>query len=135
MVVKNVARLDMAKLLSGPSALTAIATVNFKLQRAEVGLLLLPFGPWSYHRRAQWILKGQLRPAAVDLLNPAAGAAWECRRLLALRARTARPPWNGTSANSPIHRRLGVRGRTAANAVELHRKLHAAVSYGLPMAR
>jgi glycolate oxidase FAD binding subunit len=91
MVVKNVAGLDMAKLMIGSfGTLAAIATVNFKLQpMPEVERsFLLPFAslPDAIACRNR-ILKGSLQPSAIDLLNPAAGAtlgnsAW----LLALRA-------------------------------------------------
>jgi glycolate oxidase FAD binding subunit len=79
MVVKNVAGLDMGKLLIGSfGTLAAIATVNFKI---------VPLPPESRHfllafhsldetdavRRR--ILAGVLQPAALDLLNPQA-AAW-----------------------------------------------------------
>jgi len=90
-VVKNVAGLDMAKLLIGSfGTLAAIATVNFKLQpMPEVERsFLLPFESLSAAMAARnAILKEQLQPSAIDLLNPAAGrsvgnATW----LLALRA-------------------------------------------------
>jgi glycolate oxidase FAD binding subunit len=78
MVVKNVAGLDMAKLMIGSlGTLAAIAVVNFKLTptpEAERSFLLafdsLPPAMAARNR----ILGGQLQPAAIDLLNPAAGA-------------------------------------------------------------
>ena len=91
MVVKNVAGLDMAKLMIGSfGTLAAIAVVNFKLQpMPEVERsFLLPFDSLAAAMAARnVILKGPLQPAAIDLFNPAAartlgGAAW----LLALRA-------------------------------------------------
>jgi glycolate oxidase FAD binding subunit len=91
MVVKNVAGLDMAKLMIGSfGTLAAIAVVNFKLQpMPEVECsFLLPFDTVAAAIAARSvILKGQLQPAAIDLLNPAAARtlgspAW----LLALRA-------------------------------------------------
>ena len=91
MVVKNVAGLDMAKLMIGSfGTLAAIAVVNFKVQpMPEVERsFLLPFDSLAAAIAARnVILKGQLQPAAIDLLNPAAArtlgkSTW----LLALRA-------------------------------------------------
>jgi glycolate oxidase FAD binding subunit len=91
MVVKNVAGLDMAKLMIGSfGTLAAIAVVNFKLQpMPEVERsFLLPFDSLAAAMAARKvILQGQLQPAAIDLLNPAAArtlgnSSW----LLALRA-------------------------------------------------
>jgi glycolate oxidase FAD binding subunit len=91
MVVKNVAGLDMAKLMIGSfGTLAAIAVVNFKLLPApEVERsFLLPFDslPGAVAARNQ-ILASALQPAALDLLNPAAGATIGIRKwLLAVRA-------------------------------------------------
>ena len=91
MVVKNVAGLDMAKLMIGSfGTLAAIAVVNFKLQpMPEVERsFLLPFDSLAAAMAARnVVLKSQLQPAAIDLLNPAAArtlgiSTW----LLALRA-------------------------------------------------
>ena len=91
MVVKNVAGLDMAKLMIGSfGTLAAIAVVNFKLQpMPEVERsFLLPFDSLAAAIAARKaILNGHLQPAAIDLLNPAAArtlgnSSW----LLALRA-------------------------------------------------
>lgn len=91
MVVKNVAGLDMAKLMIGSfGTLAAIAVVNFKVQPMPEleRSFLLPFDTLSDAIAGRnSILKGQLQPAAIDLLNPAAArslghATW----LLALRA-------------------------------------------------
>jgi glycolate oxidase FAD binding subunit len=91
MVVKNVAGLDMAKLMIGSfGTLAAIAVVNFKLQpMPEVERsFLVPFDSLAAAIAARnEILKGQLQPAAIDLLNPAAArtlgySTW----LLALRS-------------------------------------------------
>ena len=90
MVVKNVAGLDMAKLMIGSfGTLAAIAVVNFKLcplpERERS--FLLPFESASVAITARnKILAGALQPVALDLLNPAASAtvgnkAW----LLAIR--------------------------------------------------
>jgi glycolate oxidase FAD binding subunit len=91
MVVKNVAGLDMAKLMIGSfGTLAAIAVVNFKLMptpEAERSFLLAfdSLAPAIAARNR--VLGSQLQPVAIDLLNPAAGAtigndAW----LLAIRA-------------------------------------------------
>lgn len=91
MVVKNVAGLDMAKLMIGAfGTLAAIASVNFKLvPMPEVERSFLVAFPdlASAAAARNRILAGALQPAAIDLLNPAAGAtlgnpAW----LLAIRA-------------------------------------------------
>ena len=91
MVVKNVAGLDMAKLMIGSfGTLAAIAVVNFKLVPAPETerSFLLPFGSLAEAIQARnQILGGPLQPAAIDLLNPAGGVmlgnrAW----LLAVRA-------------------------------------------------
>jgi glycolate oxidase FAD binding subunit len=91
MVVKNVAGLDMAKLMIGSfGTLAAVAVVNFKvLPQPEVERsFLLPFdSAQAAIEERNRILNGALQPAALDVLNPAAGAtigknAW----LLAVRA-------------------------------------------------
>jgi glycolate oxidase FAD binding subunit len=91
MVVKNVAGLDMAKLMIGSfGTLAAIAVVNFKLvpipETERSVLIAFPDLAAAAEARNR-ILTGALQPAAIDLLNPAAGAslgnpAW----LLAVRA-------------------------------------------------
>jgi glycolate oxidase FAD binding subunit len=91
MVVKNVAGLDMAKLMIGSfGTLAAIAVVNFKVQpMPEVERsFLLPFDSLSAATAARnAILRGQLQPAAIDLLNPdAARTLGKSTWLLALRA-------------------------------------------------
>lgn len=90
MVVKNVAGLDMAKLLIGSfGTLAAIAVVNFKVQPVpEVErTLLVPFATLADAVAARnRVLGGVLQPSAIDLLNPAAGAAVGNRAwLLAIR--------------------------------------------------
>ncbi len=91
MVVKNVAGLDMAKLMIGSfGTLAAIASVNFKLAPApEVErTFVLRFKSLADAIAARnRILASVLQPSGVDLLNPAAGAAMDpASWLLALRA-------------------------------------------------
>src|SRR5712692_1672641 len=73
MVVKNVAGLDMGKLMIGSfGTLAAIAVVNFKLQPMPQldRLLLLSFDAIEQAIAARdLILKSVLQPAAVDLFN------------------------------------------------------------------
>ena len=91
MVVKNVAGLDMAKLMVGSfGTLAAIAIVNFKLipmpAHSRTFLREFPGAPEAFAARDE-ILRGVLQPAAIDILNPAASTL--CGRtgwLLALRA-------------------------------------------------
>ena len=77
MVVKNVAGLDMAKLMIGSfGTLAAIAVVNFKVTPIPdvERSFLLPFESAAAAIEARnRILSGVLQPAALDLLNPAAG--------------------------------------------------------------
>ncbi len=78
MVVKNVAGLDMGKLMIGSfGTLAAIAVVNCKVlprPAAEVSFLL-PFETLDDAIAARdRILKGHIPPAAIDLLNPLAAA-------------------------------------------------------------
>src|ERR1039458_2677189 len=89
-VVKNVAGLDMSKLMIGSfGTLAAIAVVNFKL---------IPQPPCERTFRFSFagleeavaardaILKSPLDPAAIDLLNPAAAEAKKPAYMLAVRA-------------------------------------------------
>ncbi|MCC6861248.1 MAG: FAD-binding oxidoreductase [Bryobacterales bacterium] len=81
MVVKNVAGLDMAKLLIGSfGTLAAIAVVNFKTvpmpPRERTFLLSFHSAPEAVKARDR-ILAGALQPAALDLLNPAAASRVE----------------------------------------------------------
>ena len=90
MVVKNVAGLDMGKLMIGSfGTLAAIAVVNLKV---------IPQPPYERTFRFTFagleeavaardaILKGPLDPAAIDLLNPAAGEIRKPAYMLAVRA-------------------------------------------------
>jgi len=81
MVVKNVAGLDMGKLMIGSwGTLAAIATVNFKLiPQDKVRRTFLQTFDSAQDALAERkrILQSVLQPAAVDLLNPAAsGRGW-----------------------------------------------------------
>jgi glycolate oxidase FAD binding subunit len=91
MVVKNVAGLDMGKLMIGSfGTLAAVTSINFKLTPSPEleRSFLLPFETLADAVAARnRILNGPLQPAAIDLLNAQAGAsvgkhAW----LLAIRA-------------------------------------------------
>jgi glycolate oxidase FAD binding subunit len=79
MVVKNVAGLDMAKLMIGSfGTLAAIAVVNLKLAPApevERSFLLAFHSLRDAMAARNRILASVLQPAAVDLLNQAAGTA------------------------------------------------------------
>ena len=75
MVVKNVAGLDMSKLLIGSyGTLAAITSVNFKLtpmpEHEETVLLSFATAAEATTQR-DLILQGLLHPVAIDLLNPA----------------------------------------------------------------
>jgi len=90
MVVKNVAGLDMAKLMIGSfGTLAAIAVVNLKLAPAPQveRSFLLAFGSVREAMAARnRILASVLQPAAIDLLNqPAAAALGTAPWLLAIR--------------------------------------------------
>jgi glycolate oxidase FAD binding subunit len=78
MVVKNVAGLDMGKLMIGSfGTLAAIAVVNFKLapRPSHERSFLLSFQKAAEAVAARnAILKSALQPAALDLLNPDASA-------------------------------------------------------------
>jgi glycolate oxidase FAD binding subunit len=78
MVVKNVAGLDMSKLLIGSfGTLAAIAVANFKLTPSppQSRTFLLRFSNLNKAiERRDAILKGVLQPAAMDLLTPHAAA-------------------------------------------------------------
>ena len=90
MVVKNVAGLDMAKLMIGSfGTLAAIAVVNFKVQpMPEVErTILLSFADskTAFEARAR-LLASVLQPAAIDLFNSAAAVHGDAAWILAVRA-------------------------------------------------
>ncbi len=90
MVVKNVAGLDMAKLLIGSfGTLAAIAVVNFKLSPMPEleRSFLLPFDSLAKALATRDAIVGSvLQPSSIDLLSPAAGATLGNRAwLLAIR--------------------------------------------------
>ena len=74
MVVKNVAGLDMGKLMIGSfGTLAAIATVNFKLAPipgATITVVLPTAGARQAFEIAAESMRGALNPVAVDVLNP-----------------------------------------------------------------
>ncbi|MCC6585257.1 MAG: FAD-binding oxidoreductase [Bryobacterales bacterium] len=85
MVVKNVAGLDMAKLMIGSfGTLAAIVRVNFKLSPlppvSRTFLLSSPTLERAIEQRNA-ILAGVLQPASIDLLNPQAAARLSLARL------------------------------------------------------
>ena len=90
MVVKNVAGLDMGKLMIGSfGTLAAIAVINFKVipQPPCERTFRLSFGGLEEALAARdAILKSPLDPAAIDLLNPAAAAGTKPAFVLAVRA-------------------------------------------------
>lgn len=90
MVVKNVAGLDMSKIMIGSfGTLAAIAVVNFKLipRPAVEATFLLPFDSLDEAIAARdRITKGRIPPVAIELLNPVSSAQLGYKgHLLALR--------------------------------------------------
>jgi glycolate oxidase FAD binding subunit len=78
MVVKNVAGLDMAKIMIGSfGTLAAIVSVNFKVvpRPAAAGTMLFSFPDLPPALEARDVaIRGFLNPAAIDLLNPVLAA-------------------------------------------------------------
>ena len=116
MVVKNVAGLDMGKLMIGSfGTLAALAVVNFKV---------IPQPPCERTFRFSFagleeavaardaILKSPLDPAAIDLLNPAAAEAKKPVYMLAVRA------GGNTAAIARYERELAAMGAQAVPADE-----------------
>jgi len=99
MVVKNVAGLDMAKLLIGSfGTLAAITTVNFRVHSLpeETRSFLFSFSDLDRAtEKRDTILRGVLQPMAIDLLSPVASARLGFRgNLLAIRAGGSRAVLN-----------------------------------------
>ncbi len=91
MVVKNVAGLDMGKLMIGSfGTLAAICSVNLRVHSlpAETKTFLFAFADLtSAIRQRDAILRSILQPMAIDLLSPAAAARFDMRGyVLAVRA-------------------------------------------------
>ena len=91
MVVKNVAGLDMGKLLIGSfGTLAAVTSVNFRLHAMPESTCTFLFsftGIGDAIDKRDWLLRGVLLPMAVDLLSPPAAARVGNRGyLLAIRA-------------------------------------------------
>lgn len=117
MVVKNVAGLDMGKLMIGSfGTLAAIATVNFKLNPIpkEIATFCYSFdsAAAAFTLRDR-VLKGQIQPAALDLLNPAASQAvglsptWNLLSLaVAMPERFLREYTGGTTVDNQIWRAI-----------------------------
>jgi glycolate oxidase FAD binding subunit len=91
MVVKNVAGLDMAKMLIGSfGTLAAITSVNFRLHPLPEATRTFLFSVADLDaciERRDQVLQSQLQPLAMDLLSPAASTRVNQRgHLLAIRA-------------------------------------------------
>jgi glycolate oxidase FAD binding subunit len=90
MVVKNVAGLDMGKLMIGSfGTLAAIAVVNFKVMPRPPAerTFVFSFAALDEAIAARdRILRSQLQPAAIDLLNPRAAGLKESAFVLAIEA-------------------------------------------------
>jgi glycolate oxidase FAD binding subunit len=119
MVVKNVAGLDMAKLMIGSfGTLAAIATVNFKLQpMPQAGAVLFATDSAAAAVAARdGVLKSQLQPAAIDILNRAGQPAL-AEAMGAGPARSAAGSGSATSASSRSSSARGPLRITTARAV------------------
>ena len=86
MVVKNVAGLDMGKLMIGAfGTLAAIATLNFKLLPIPMvsGTLLFPFedlkAAWTLYEA---VMKAGLNPLAADVMNPILSAQFSLKNFI-----------------------------------------------------
>jgi glycolate oxidase FAD binding subunit len=111
MVVKNVAGLDMGKLMIGSfGTLAAITSVNFRLHTLPVATntFLYQYGDLTaaIQQRDQ-LLASVLRPIAVDLLTPPAAARLERRGyVLAIRAAGSQAVLNRYAAELSLAERL-----------------------------
>jgi glycolate oxidase FAD binding subunit len=117
MVVKNVAGLDMGKMMIGSfGTLAAITVVNFKLlpRPAAEASFLLPFDTLDDAMAARdRVLKGQVPLAALDVLNPpAAGQLGHKGHVLALRV------GGNTAAVERCHREFANREATILEGAE-----------------
>lgn len=140
MVVKNVAGLDVAKLLIGScGTLAAIASINFRVHPRPPGTRTFLQGFDSAGEAASArdrVLDSVLQPAAVDLLNPAAAAALggsgfllavqaggspavleryarELEGATTLEAEPEADFWNAVCEFAPAHMKLAPRGAVA----------------------
>ena len=133
MVVKNVAGLDMGKLMIGSfGTLAAIAVANFKvLPMPEVErTFLMGFDDLAGAIAARdRILASVLQPAAIDLLNPAAAGDYgDGRYLLAMQA----VGQCGRDRALPVRGEFdcglgGARRRRAGDVLDARPRLHAAL--------
>lgn len=116
MVVKNVAGLDMSKLMIGSfGTLAAIAVVNFKLIPQPPGERTFRFslaGLEEAMAARDAILKSPLDPAAIELLNPAAVETAKPAYVLAVRA------GGNAAAIARYERELAAMGAQAVPAAE-----------------
>lgn len=113
MVVKNVAGLDFAKLLTGSfGTLACIGVVNFKLMPAPAGSRTFLYqnvsAPEVFAKRNQ-LIQSVLQPAAIDILNPTAAAAvgLPARWSLLIEALGTDPVLNRYQRELPGHQVIG----------------------------
>src|SRR5262249_405956 len=133
MVVKNVAGLDMGKLMIGSfGTLSAIAVVNFKvvpMPDAERSFLLAFPSCAAASGGRNPLVRGVLNPGAIHLFRPTAGGGpgerGEERVAAGGADRGDRRRHRARRARSRESRRGdGVRWRSAGSLVGAHRELH-----------